>query len=59
MKKAKVQKGSVLGKIVWALASAFLGDGVLIQNNPNKEEVAKILESKSPALKAAADALRG
>jgi hypothetical protein len=58
MKKAKVKKQSVIGKIVWALAEAFLGDGVVIANNPDKEDVAKRLENKSPVLKEAAEFLR-
>jgi hypothetical protein len=57
MKKVKVSKKTIVGKIVWGIAEALLGDGVLIQNNPDKAEVAKILENKSPALKAAVQVL--
>jgi hypothetical protein len=52
-----VSKKTIVGKIVWGIAEALLGDGVLIQNNPDKAEVAKILENKSPALKAAVQVL--
>jgi len=54
MKKIQVRKKTIVGKIIWGIASGLLGDGVVLENNPDKEEVKKILESKSPVLKAAA-----
>lgn len=59
MKKIQVSKKTIIGKIIWGIAEGLLGDGVVLENNPDNAEVAKILESKSPALKEAAKVLRG
>ena len=58
MKKIKVSKKTIVGKIIWGIAEGLLGDGVLLQNNPDKKEMARILETKSPVLKEAVKALR-
>jgi hypothetical protein len=57
-KKLKVTKKAWWQKALWGAASALFGDGVEIENNADRKDVAKLIEGKSPVLAEAAKYLK-